>query len=232
MSGIMMIIGIACVVGVYLLFNHYHEKERTRKLQEIAQQMGLRFDPEGNPSLINQLAAFHLFSQGRSKQIKNMLRGQIQQGEIAIFGYQYTTGSGKNTHTARQTVVSFRAASLNLPHFALRPENMFHKIGEVFGYRDIDFESHPTFSDRYLLRADDEAETRRVFTDQVLSHFEQQTACSTEGGGDQLIFYRADARVAPDQMHAFMEEGLQVLTLFEPSPNLPPAQPVAESHMP
>jgi len=41
---------------------------------------------------------------------------------------------------------------LKLPFFELKPENTFHKIGQVFGYQDIDFEAFPNFSKGYLLR--------------------------------------------------------------------------------
>lgn len=217
MSVIVMIIGSICVVGIYLLINHYFEKERTRKLHEVSKQMGLGFHPEGDPLLIDQLSEFHLFSQGDAKKIKNMLHGRMQQTEVAIFGYQYTIGSGKNSRTAKQTVVYVRDVSLDLPHFAMRPENVYHKIGQVFGYQDIDFESHPAFSKHYLLRADDEAGTRRVFNGQVLSFFEQNKGDSVEGGDDQLIFYRPDKRIDPDQIGPFMEEGLRVFELFKQS---------------
>ena len=61
---------------------------------------------------------------------------------------------------------------------------MFHKIGQVLGYQDIDFESHPMFSQRYLVRAYDKEGVRRVFSDHVLSYFEQQQGVSTEGDGE------------------------------------------------
>jgi hypothetical protein len=44
-----------------------------------------------------------------------------------------------------------------MPHFALRPEKAWHKIGSWFGHQDIDFDSHPRFSSTYLLRGGDES---------------------------------------------------------------------------
>ncbi len=36
MSGIIMLIGMTCVTGVFLLFNYYHEQDRAKKLQDTA----------------------------------------------------------------------------------------------------------------------------------------------------------------------------------------------------
>ena len=211
----------ALILGTGIYFYRY-EKQRTEKLKKISELMGLAFYPKGDQSLIDRLSEFHLFSQGYSGKIKNMLHGQIQQAEIAIFGYQYKIrGSRSSPATLRQTVIYFHSSSLNLPRFALRPEQLFHKIGQVIGYQDVDFESHPMFLQRYLLRAYDEKGVRRVFTDQVLSYFEQQRGVSTEGDGEQLIFYRSRKSIAPDQVRPFMEEGFRVFELFKKSSLIP-----------
>ncbi|MEC9473853.1 MAG: hypothetical protein VX584_04130, partial [Actinomycetota bacterium] len=65
------------------------------------------------------------------------------------------------------------AEDLQLPTFVIRPENLFHKIGSTFGYQDIDFDAHPTFSKRYLLRGPDEEAIRNTFTDEFLSSYER-----------------------------------------------------------
>ena len=44
---------------------------------------------------------------------------------------------------------------MNLPTFLLEPENILHKIGEIFGGGDIDFPESPVFSSKYLLKGSD-----------------------------------------------------------------------------
>ena len=58
---------------------------------------------------------------------------------MGTFDYRYTTGSGKNSHTYRQTVVFFRSPEVDLPQFELKPQSFLHGIGKLFGYQDIDF---------------------------------------------------------------------------------------------
>ena len=143
-----------------------------------------------------------------------MFHGVTEHVDVAIFGYEYTVQI-QHAHTFRQNVIYFRSPALNLPQFALRPENLFDKIGHVFGGQDIDFDHRPKFSKSYLVRGSDEQKIRETFTDEVLSFFENQTGISTEGGGDQLIFYRAGRRIDPDQVSSFKQEGFRVFELFK-----------------
>ena len=131
-----------------------------------------------------------------------------------MFGCRYVTGGGKHTRVIRQTVICFRSPQLHLPEFALRPENLFHKMGAAFGYQDIDFDSHRKFPKKYLLRGNDEQKVREASTHELLSFFEAEEGISAEGGGDQLIFYRSGKRISPEDVRPFMEEGLQVFRLF------------------
>ncbi len=72
---------------------------------------------------------------------------------------------------------------MRLPNFTLRPENLFHKIGQVFGYQDIDFDSHPEFSKRYLLKGENESEVRSTFSADTLAFYESDQKLSTEDAG-------------------------------------------------
>jgi hypothetical protein len=105
------------------------EKERTKQLTVVAEKLNFLFFPEGDDSIIDGLNQFYLFSQGHSKDISNMLRGETNGVELAVFDYSFECGSGEKSNIAIQNVIYFRSAKLNLPQFALRPENVFHKIG-------------------------------------------------------------------------------------------------------
>ena len=142
------------------------------------------------------------------------MRGKTQDLEVAIFDYRYTTGSGKHKHTWNHSVVCFRFVGTVLPVFSLRPENMGHKIGQWFGSQDIDFDTHRTFSKRYLLRGSDEAAVRGIFKKDVLDFYEGKMGLCTEGAGNTLLFYREGTRTKPEGVRAFMEEGFGVLGLF------------------
>ncbi len=203
------------VVGGIFLVLYLREKKRTEAMRVVAAEIGLPFYAQGDASLIHELSHFPLFSEGRSKKIKNMLHGETSDVEVGVFDYRYTVQSGKHSHTYKQTVAYFRSPELDCSEFALRPESLFNKIGRVFGFQDIDFESHPRFSSSYLLRGGSEYRIRKLFTDEVLAFFENEPGLSVEGCSQRIIIYRAAKRVKPEEIRSFFEEMFRVYTLFK-----------------
>ena len=210
----LLIIGILAVVGVILVVAHRFEKARSKQFQAVADELGLQFYPNGDTAIQNAIGQLRLFNQGHGRKTRNMLSGRTEDVDIAIFGYRYKTGGGKHQQTHQQTVISFRSPQLSLPEFELRPEHMFHKIGQAFGYKDIDFDSNPVFSKRYILRGQNEAAIRDLFTPEILAFFDVQKGVSIEATNDRLIYYRASKRIKPEKVRSFMEEGFRIYVLF------------------
>ena len=206
---------IALVVGVIIWGVHTHEKERSVQFQALAGKLGLKFHHEGDPAVQEALGHLRLFKRGRRRKSKNMLSGRTQDVDLAVFGYRFTTGHGKNQRTHKQSVISFQSPHLSLPDFELRPEGMFHKIGQAFGYKDIDFDSNSEFSKRYLLRGEDEPAIRDIFNPELLAMITSLHRVSVEASGDRLIFYRASKRIDPEEINACMDEGFRVFGLFK-----------------
>ena len=162
------IIGLITAIFIY---TSKKEKERTLAMQQTAQMMGFAFAPVAQLQMIPYFSQFNLFNQGHSKAIKNMMYGQVNGTKAAVFDYRYTVGSGKNSHTYNQTVLYFETPRLQLPMFTLSPENFMHKFISALGYQDIDFNTRPEFSRRYLLRGPDEQAIRRAFADHILAFY-------------------------------------------------------------
>ena len=104
-----------------------------------------------------------------------------------------------------------------MTEFALRPETVWNQLGSWVAHGDINFENHPTFSKGYLLRGDDENAIRELFTDEVLNFYEQDSRLTTEGSGNKLLFYRNGDLVEPEDIKSFLNEGFNVLSLFQPT---------------
>ncbi|MCK5157349.1 MAG: hypothetical protein KAQ69_13055 [Spirochaetales bacterium] len=209
------IIVAAAVIIACIFLARYYRKKRTEELKAAAASQKLSFSEKPDDTFLPSLSQFHLFSKGHSKKVSNVMNGRVNETDISIFDYRYITGSGKNSHTWRQTVILFQSSQQQLPSFVLRPENVFHKIGSTFGYKDINFDSHPTFSKQYLLRGTDEKAIRKTFRNKVLAYFDEHNKLSTEGDGDKLLFYRHSKRVSPQNVKIFQEEGFRVLKLFK-----------------
>jgi hypothetical protein len=209
-GGILLLVVVVAVLAVRA------ERKRTEALRRVADEMGFEFSADPPAGFVSRYPGFHLFSQGRRPDVRNLLRGRAGGLEVSIFDYAYVTGSGKNRHTWRQTVLAFEIDDADLPAFSLRPEMWFHKVGQWLGYKDIDFESHPTFSKKYLLRSGEEEAVRALFNDHVLEYYEANPNVCTEGCGGRLVYYRAQKRVDPAEVRSFLEEGFRVLALFRP----------------
>ena len=201
-------------VGLSILIFWRKGKKRTEQFALISAELKLNFFPKGSTSLFERLKPFHLFSKGWSRKIKNLMEGEANKVELAIFDYQYTTHGGQHPQTHRQSLLFIHSPKLYLPDFSLRPENVFHKIGGSFGYKDIDFETHPIFSKSYLLRGENEATIRGLFNNELLNFIQSQQKICIEGSGDKIIFYRHKSRVKPEEVESFMEEGFQVFDQF------------------
>ncbi len=202
------------IAGIIFIVKHY-EKVRREALQEIATLMDLEFTSRPESSFLSSLGKSPLFSRGHSKKTSNLMHGTVKEVDIKIFDYRYTTGAGKNSHTHHQTVILFKADRLDLPSFKLSPENIFHKIGKAFGYQDINFDTHPEFSDKYLLKSSEEEFCREVFDAKILDYYQQRPGLSTEGSGSQLLFFRDSKKVSPEQLQDFLKDGMHIYTLFK-----------------
>ena len=211
---IIIIVLLIFLVGSLILIFLRVGKKRTEQFALISAELKLNFFPKGSTSLFERLKPFHLFSKGWSRKIKNLMEGEANKVELAVFDYQYTTHGGQHPQTHRQSLLFIHSPKLYLPDFSLRPENVFHKIGGSFGYKDIDFETHPIFSKSYLLRGENESAIRGLFNNELLNSIQSQQKICIEGSGDQIIFYRHKSRVKPEEVESFMEEGFQVFDQF------------------
>ncbi len=208
------IVVLIVVIIVYAVISYY-SKQRQKAFRQQAESLNLTFSEKADQAIMDAMSGFHLFSQGHSRRISNVLTGKFNDIPVTLMDYKYTTGSGKNSHTWSQTVAAFEYEKLSLPVFVLRPENLFDKIGSVFGKKDIDFEAAPIFSKKYLLRGDDEPSIRMIFNEWALQYYEQHPGLSTEGDGRKLIYYRISKPVAPAKIEAFLQEGYEIYGLFK-----------------
>ena len=200
---------VAIAVGGYFLL----ERQRTEALQKVASKFKLDFEKKTQlPRHIDTLE-FHLFSLGSST-INNVMSGALYGMQTMVFGYSYTTGSGKNRTTTRQSVVLNESDELDLPQFDMRPEHFLHKIGGAFGYQDIDFPRHEQFSKKYLLRGRDETAIRSVFNDEVLAYFASNLNLSVEGRRGAFIVYKGGKRLSPDGFRQFISQANRISKLF------------------
>ncbi len=190
------------------------DRKRTEAIKQLAATMGFDYREHPQTYLPNTIWQFDLFNKGRNRRLKHLIQGTQEEAIVSVSDYQYTTGTQKNRTTHNQTVVFIESDRLNLPNFLLIPENIFHKVGNVFGYKDIDFDSHPEFSSQYLLKGTDEESIRSLFHDGILNIYQRHPGTSTEGLDTLLIYYRKGQRFKPDQWQNLLNEAIEAYEQF------------------
>ncbi len=190
---------------------------RAGGLDKVAYELGMKFSPKDEWGLINYLGDFKLFRRGFGKRISNIMHRQdnMLNLNVNIFDYRYTISTGKSARVFKQTVFFVQSRSLGLPHFFMRPENLFHRIGELLGMQDIDFEEFPTFSQNYLLRGDDEDYIRASVNEPFLRFFSLEKNWYLEGVNYYLIFYRRNRRLEPEKIKEFYQKGMKIYEMLQ-----------------
>ncbi|MFK7810011.1 MAG: hypothetical protein AB8F74_19555 [Saprospiraceae bacterium] len=192
-------------------------KRRSTTMKEMAAELAMDYYESDEQELIHGLAGFKLFQRGRRRRVNNLL-SLIDSGqgfEICIFDYAYTIGGGQSNSRKKQTVFMVRSSGLNLPIFHLKPKHMLHKLGEYIGWtKDIIFESHPVFSEAYLLQGNQEIDIRHVFHTDLLDFFSREASWHLEGYGNEFLLFRDSGRMDKEEMRNLFDKGEYVYSLL------------------
>ncbi len=215
---IVIIVGIALFAGGALIMGHLMEKKRLEAFEAAANELGLAYTAGESGNFLTQLDPFELFNKGHSKKLTNLIQAETEEVRISVFDYKYTTGSGKNQSTSKQTVVSLESPRFNLPTFKMRPEGMFDKVGSALGFQDIDFETHPDFSNLFVLQGPNEEQIRKFFDDKLLTFFEGRRGLNLEAkSSGALIFYRSRKRIKAEEIRSKLEEAYEIFGMMTES---------------
>ncbi len=207
---VLIVIGVFAIIGVLIGISAWLDRKRGEELKKVADELGLTFLPEGSSELAERLSAFALFNSGHGRKQARLIQGESDEVTISIFDYQYTTGSGKQSQTHRQSVAAMCSSEIQIPDFTLRAEHMWDKLGGLIGMSDINFDSHPTFSGMFVLKGSNEEAIRKFFTPAVLTFFERHKGASVEAAQGALIFYQPGRKVAAREIRDFLSQAYEI----------------------
>ena len=205
-SILLLVIGPIVLAIVFGVVSWRKERARTEALRMVAETAGLAFEAKADLAGLRSLADVQLFSRGGSKRATNVMTGRIGEAQLAVFDYSYTIGSGKSRRTTSQTVVLLPAARPSLPDLQMTPENPLYKLAEAFGFQDIDIESSPEFSRRYVVKGANEEAIRAALYPGATSYFAEHGGWTVEAQSGNVAIYRDDRRTKPEDMPAFIQE--------------------------
>lgn len=158
MEILVIFIFIAAAIGLGI-WGYYANKQREEALARTATELGYRFVPEKDRSLIQgRYDQIDLLRQGSNRYTNHHLFGQVGDYPAALCEYHYETYStdskGRRTTHHHYYSVLFLEVPLALSQVRIRPESFFDKIAAAVGFDDIDFES-AEFSRRFHVSSND-----------------------------------------------------------------------------
>ncbi|CAN5720081.1 hypothetical protein BH24ACT5_BH24ACT5_28550 [soil metagenome] len=140
---------IAVVVVGFIAVNRAMENQRQARAMAIAAAAGLTADlgTDSEPHL-----PFDVFSRGHGRTVRYRMCAPGTRD--SVFGYEYTTGSGKSQRLHRLTCAHL-AVPFSAPQTAIGPEGFWSGVGRLIGIDDIEVESS-RFNDEYRVTGIDE----------------------------------------------------------------------------
>lgn len=141
--------------------------------REMADRLGLRFEPARSYILADDYAFLHHLAWGVNRYAFNVLSGQYRQSEILAFDYHYEK-SADDSNREIPGPPNFLTAVIVLvpayfPELHIAPEGWLSKTAEQFGGEDIDFES-AEFSRAFCVRSKDKRLAYDVCNPRVIDY--------------------------------------------------------------
>lgn len=208
----------------------YVDSLRSRKIRKLAASLGLTFREARRDDCETLLAGCYLAEMGHERAVSNILEDARSDNlHLTVFNCVYSSDYGTMAgDTQFQTVMRMQSKSFHLPAFLLFPEGFAAKMGKLFGKSDINFADSPEFSRKFVLRGDDEAAVRGLFSPALRRALEVRDRLTIEGRGELLFVFCAGRLLKPDALSDEIEQNNRIAALFfdaQRTSGVPPAPP-------
>ena len=209
---------IALAIGGSIYLSISRQLKRQKELQVMADSLGFSYNDEQTEKVRELLESSSMLG---NEMFFNVLGGTFNGTYFAIGDFNITVGSDSRKRKQYQTYVVIHSGKLTSPNFCLQPESALFRMAEgllnrLTGSVDIDFPTHPDFSDNYFLKGSNEDAVRKFFTSRVLEYFQAHHGLSVEVFNGTLVFFRLGELVKPDDIKALIDNAMEVHQVLLP----------------
>lgn len=206
---------IAIVIAVAVL-GWLWEKKRREAMASVAARLGLDFTPGRNHAIAGHYQFLDALRKGSNRYAFNILSGRYREFPVYVFDYHYETHS-TNSKGQRQTHHHYFSffileQSRDFPELRIYPETIWHKLGKMIGFDDINFESLE-FSRAFCVRSKDRKFAYDVchprMMEFLLAH--RDLSLEIELHAVALSFNR---RLKPEEIPARLDQLVEIVNLF------------------
>lgn len=193
--------------------------QRQKRLRNLATEKDYQYSSQVDWNT-KYLKKFHFFEIRQIEGKYNVLRGTYEGLDVSweIADVTFNEGQAFTAETLNTTVMVLRL-NKNIPVFTMEKEGvlekMFDRVMAFTGYKDIDFDMYPDFSEKFLLMGNNESEIRSFFTDEIIRFFENHHIYHLESNGEALFIFDKMKLARTDETIEFIEYGKELATLLE-----------------
>jgi hypothetical protein len=209
-EAVLLVLGPVAVFVVFALLLAQLQERRVKKLREAADDMGFSFQAQ------DPVLTADVFGRDGSIRLANVMRGQAQGLEVAVFDCIRTIQVGQYLRHTRISMLVFRDKEASWPHFSLRPRQSLDYFTGLVKRGKVLFPNDIAFARPYLLETDDEEAVTELFTEDVRGYFAKHTGLYVQTTKELLIYTRGKL-LDPADLRPYLEGGFEVLNLLQPA---------------
>lgn len=186
--------------------------KRQVQLKSYGAELGWVFDPLE----FRKTQSFTDFGYFKTRVVdrgRNSLIGRVGSLQLQACDLDYHEGEFivKEPKHASIVIVDL---PVELPEFILDKERLLDRVGQLAGFREINFKGHPDFNRRFKLRADKRFAMRRLFDDRIIRFFEGNPLYHIESNGRQLLIFEKDRLASVSEYKIMVSFALRLAQLL------------------
>lgn len=194
----------------------YMELKRREALKAVATELVLAFSP-GDPFEIDTgYNHFKGLQRSDYEWATNVISGNYRTHEVKLFDYHYEIEDTDSEGNKETQHYSFSAAILTLPgelpDLIARPEGLFDKVVQGFGFDDIDLDNHE-FSRKYMVNSGSKKFAYDIFTPRMMEYFLVIGKQYLEVGKDSMLMI-FQKKMGPDTIRTYLDTIVDVRNMF------------------
>lgn len=140
---VLVILGFVAIAALGAYLSYYFKKKRREELAGMAKRLGLQYSLQDVQGCLG--LPFALLQKGDGRGTENVLWGTWQGIDLREFDYWYYEESTDSEGHRSKTYYRFSCAATPIEatcaHLTLARENLFTRMADHMGLRDIEFES-------------------------------------------------------------------------------------------
>jgi len=196
--------------------------KRALKIEAAAYGKGWTYQAGNNWKLIKDLEEFDLMKEGYEYEVCNVIEAYADDktSTIRVFDFTYQINKldwdfkdmeveeGKEFH--RQTIFYVVSNQMDLPDLDIKPESLWHKVKQFFGWDDVDFDKNQQFSKMYSVTSDDKQKLKSIVSERFMDLLDDEKVWWIEGHDNEMIVFQKDKLVEPAQLDDFLNFGISL----------------------